>query len=171
MLSKRFSNILLIVLFCVIVASCNNNTVYEHRHNFENNTWERVEQGKTISFDGITIEDTSCLYDIYLSLRHTPYINENPIEIVMNINSEGGIERQSVHKIELMDRYKKQWTGKAMGDMIDVEQKIRSFVQFPQKGKYSISITNKGKYKQMYGIMDMAIKIKKADVNSYKNVK
>lgn len=167
---KILLNIVLGVCFLMAV-SCGKNTVYQGRHSFDNNIWERLSEEKTVNFENIEIKDTSKIYDIYVSLRHTPYINENPIEFVLHIKSPSGIDRQSVHKVELMDRFKNKWIGDAMGDMIDVEQKVRSFVNFHEKGKYTITITNMGKYKQTVGIMDLGIKIKKANLSDYKNIK
>lgn len=168
-MKKIFLIVSLVIVVCLI--SCGKSKVYQARHSFENNVWERITEGKTIDFENIEIQDTSSVYDIYLTIRHAPFINEDPIKILLSITSPTGIVRQSVHTIELKDRFQQKWLGDAMGDMIDLEQKIRSFVNFPAKGNYKISITNMGNYKQMVGIVDIGIIVKKSNLDEYKNVK
>ncbi|MBQ0113567.1 MAG: hypothetical protein KBT03_10590 [Bacteroidales bacterium] len=153
------------------LVSCSKDEVYQNRESFTENTWERITDGKTITFSNIIIEDTTSVYDIYVDIRHTPFINEREVKMLMKVIYPNGITRQSIHTVKLRDRFDKEWVGEAMGDMIDVEEKVKRFMAFPEKGTYTITITNLGKYSEMVGIMDLGIKIKKSNPKDYKNVK
>ena len=60
----------------LLFSSCSKDKVYQERKTFNENTWERLGKGKTIEFKNIAIEDTSTVYDVYVTLRHTPYMKE-----------------------------------------------------------------------------------------------
>lgn len=162
----------LIFTFCVataLITSCGRDKVYQERKTFNENTWDRLGKGKTIEFKDIAIEDTSVVYDVYVTLRHTPYINERKVKFLMKIVYPQGIVRESVHTIELRDKDNKDWVGDAMGDMIDVEKRCRAFVSLPEKGNYTITITNLGTYSKTVGLMDMGIIVKKSNLKEYQN--
>lgn len=170
---KKILLSLVLVVSILSLSSCNRGKVYEQRHNFDSYSWERLTDNKTITFSDIDIQDTTSVYDIYVTVRHTPYINEKEIKLLMKIITPDGVIRQSSRSntIKLKDRYGKEWVGDAMGDLIDVEEKCRSLVEFPVKGKYTITLTNMGKYPQITGIMDIGIKVVKSDLDDYKNAK
>lgn len=153
----------------LLFSSCSKDKVYQERKTFNENTWERLGKGKTIEFKDIAIEDTSTVYDVYVTLRHTPYINERKVKFLMKIVYPQGIVRESVHTIELRDKENKNWVGDAMGDMIDVEKRCRAFVSLPEKGNYTITLTNLGTYSQTIGLMDMGIIVKKSNLKEYQN--
>ena len=156
------------IILCFVLVSCEKDKVYQDRVTFKENTWNRLEDNKTITFKNIKITDTSALYDIYVTLRHTPYINEGRVKFLMKITYPGGITRESIHTVGLRSADNKQWLGDAMGDLIDVEQRCRAFVSLPERGNYTITITNLGTYSKTVGIMDMGIFIKKSDLKEYK---
>ncbi len=165
---KRIFSIIAFAIIITFFVSCGKKTVYQQRHDFTDYTWERLTDSKKVTFNNIEIEDTSSVYDIYVTLRHAPFINVKDVKFVMRIIYPDGITRESIHDVQLMDRYGKNWVGDAMGDYIDLEEKCRSFVSFPAKGKYTITLTNMGMYSKTTGIMDIGIKIKKSDIESYK---
>lgn len=164
-MEKALKYLVFVCLSSLLFVSCNKNKVYEQRQEFDNNTWERLTSKKDVKFENIKIEDTKDVYDIYVSVRHTPYINEPKIKFLMKIISPSGITKETSHTIELKDRYGVKWLGDAMGDMIDVEEKCRAFVAFPEKGIYTIVLTNQGMYDKTVGLMDMGVKIEKSDLD------
>ena len=163
------SLVFIATVFCI--ASCNKDKVYQQRHEFDSYTWGRLTDEKTITFSDIMIEDTNAVYDVWVTLRHTPYINENKIKFLLKITTPEGITRESTHTVKLKDRYNEKWIGDAAGDLIDVEERCRSFVEFPIKGSYTITLTNMGTYTKTVGIMDMGIKIIKSNLDGYNNAK
>ncbi len=168
-MKRLFFSIFVAFSMLLLFSSCSKDKVYQERKTFNENTWERLGKGKTIEFKNIAIEDTSTVYDVYVTLRHTPYINERKVKFLMKIVYPQGIVRESVHTIELRDKENKNWVGDAMGDMIDVEKRCRAFVSLPEKGNYTITLTNLGTYSQTIGLMDMGIMVKKSNLKEYQN--
>jgi gliding motility-associated lipoprotein GldH len=168
-IKQKFKIFVFVALAFILFGSCEKGKVYQKRYDFDNYTWERLTDNKTVTFKDINIEDTTDVYDIYVTIRHTPYINEKEIKFVMKIIASDGITRQSVHSIKLLDRYGKDWVGEAAGDLIDVEEKCRSLVSFPYQGTYTVTLTNLGEKYKTLGIMDIGIKVMKADIDKYKN--
>ncbi|MCH3923489.1 MAG: gliding motility lipoprotein GldH [Bacteroidales bacterium] len=156
---------LCIAIAVILLSGCGKGKIYQSRQTLKDNTWNRIENGKTLTFDNINIEDSVAVYDIYVTLRHTPYINDDKIKFVMRIISPSGIIKETSHTIKLKNRYQDKWIGDAMGDMIDVENKCRSFVTFPEKGKYTITLTNMGTQYRTVGLMDIGLKIEKSDLD------
>lgn len=156
-------------MLVAVFSSCSKDKVYQDRITFNENSWDRLGKGKTIEFKNINIEDTSIVYDVYVTLRHTPYINESKVKFLMKIIYPQGIVRESVHTIELRDKENKDWLGDAMGDMIDIEKRCRAFITLPEKGNYTITLTNLGTYNKTVGLMDMGVMVKKSNLKEYKN--
>lgn len=168
---KKLWNIFFVLaVLTTLVCSCNKDKIYEQRQTLQDNTWNRLEGNKTLEFKDIEIEDTSAVYDIYVTLRHTPYVNEKTIKFILKISYPDGITRESSHSIDLIDESGKNWKGDAMGDLIDVEKRCRAFVSLPVKGKYTISLINQGTYFKTVGLMDIGVRVKKSDIKEYKNV-
>ncbi|MDO5760214.1 MAG: hypothetical protein Q4Q06_04245 [Bacteroidota bacterium] len=167
---KRSILYVLLVFSCILLfICCGKDKVYQERITFENNTWNRLEGNKTITFKDIEISDTSCLYDFYVTIRHTPYINEGRVKFLMKIIYPSGIVRESIYNVGLKSADNTKWSGDAMGDLIDVEQRCRAFVSLPEKGNYTITLTNLGTYAKTVGIMDIGVLIKKSNMKEYKN--
>ena len=166
---KKVVFYLSLILVALLFASCGKNEVYQDRITFENNTWNRLEGNKTITFKNIEIKDTASLYDIYVTIRHTPYINEGKIKFLMKVIYPSGIVRESIYNIGLKSIDNKKWKGDALGDLIDVEERCRAFVSLPEKGNYTITLTNLGTYVKTVGIMDVGVLIKKSNMKEYKN--
>lgn len=160
-----------VICLATIVSSCGKDKVYQSRETFSDNTWDRLTKDNTVTFSDIEIEDTTSVYDIYVTLRHAPFINENKVKVLMKVIYPSGISRESVHTIKLRDRFDKKWVGDAMGDLIDVEDQVKHFVSLPEKGTYTISLTNLGKYSKLVGIMDIGVMVKKSNLKDYKNAK
>ena len=166
---KKIFITLVFAAMAVCFFSCSKNKVYQQRHEFENYSWERLTENKTVTFSDINIEDTTNVYDVWITVRHTPYINEEQVKLLMKITTPEGITRESNHTIRLKDRFKEKWACDAMGDLIDIEEVCRNLVSFPVKVNYKITLTNLGTYVQTVGIMDIGLRIKKSDIEGYKN--
>lgn len=164
---RRTVIILIFITSIYCLVGCGKDKIYQQRHEFDSYTWERLTENKTIYFNDISIDDTANMYDIYVTIRHTPYINEDNVKFLMKITTPDGITRESTHTVRLKDRYNKDWIGDIAGDLIDVEEKCRSLIEFPIKGRYTISLTNLGTYTKTVGIIDMGIKIVKSNLDDY----
>ena len=100
-------------------SSCNKSQVYKEFKTLPNYTWERIEEGKTIAFSDILIENDEEVYDIAIHFRHTPYVSEDEVKFKIKIISPSNIIRESVHTVRLKNK-EGEWMGEALGDMIDI---------------------------------------------------
>lgn len=162
---KRFLKIFCLLLIVVSFSSCNKSQVYKEFKTLPNMTWERIEEGKTIVFDDILIENEDDVYDISIHLRHTPYVTEDEIKFKMKITSPSNIIRESVHTVKLKDREGKEWLGEALGDIIDLQVDIKTFYSFVERGNYKIEIVNMCQKYQLQGMMEVGLEIEKSDLD------
>lgn len=157
--------VFLITLVSISFISCNNNTVYKETKEFKTNSWNRIKEGKDVTFEKINIPSVEDTYDIYVSFRHTPYINIDEISFVLRVISPSGIKKETVHTIKLKDREGKDFVGEQLGDIIDVKEVVKQYTYFPEKGEYKFVISNFCSKFEVTGIMDVGLQIKKSDLD------
>ncbi len=163
-MKRRFLIPVLLVSILVSISSCGEGDVYKQYKELPNYTWERIEKGKSVVFEGIDIKEEEETYDVSVLVRHTPWINEDEIKFKMLITSPSGITRESVHSVRLKDRDGKAWAGDALGDLIDLEEVCRRYISFPEKGLYTVELVNMGSKYQTTGLMELGLKIEKSDL-------
>lgn len=165
----RISRSILILGLALILSlgfiSCDKNSVYKHHEDFKMLTWNRIEGNKEVEFKGINIPSIEDTYDIYVSIRYTPYINVDEVPFVLRIVSPSGISKESLHTIKLKDREGKDFLGEQLGDMIDLKELVKQFTNFPEKGEYSIIISNYSPKYEITGIMDIGLEIEKSNLD------
>lgn len=149
----------------LLLSSCGKDEVFKQYKELPNQTWERIEDGKKLTFDNIEITKENESYDIVVMLRHTPYINEDQVKFKMLITSPSGTTRESVHQIKLKDRDNKGWRGDALGDLIDIEEVCKQYVTFSEKGLYTIELVNMGTKYETVGLLEVGLKVVKSDLN------
>ena len=162
---KKILRAFFVLLIIVSLSSCNKSQVYKEFKTLPNNTWERIEEGKSIVFDNVNIENEDEVYDISVHVRHTPYITEDEIKFKLKITSPSSIVRESVHTIKLKDKEGKEWLGEALGDIIDLEVDVKTFYSFIERGIYRIELVNMGQKYQLQGIMELGLEINKSDLD------
>lgn len=162
---KKILKIVFVLLLVVGFYSCNKSQVYKEFKTLPNYTWERIEKGKSISFDDVVINKEDEVYDISVHVRHTPYVTEDEIKFKMKITSPSSIVRESVHTIKLKDKEGKEWLGSAMGDIIDLQVDVKTFYSFIEKGTYKVELVNMGQKYQLQGIMEIGLEINQSNLN------
>ena len=85
---KKILRAFFVLLIIVSLSSCNKSQVYKEFKTLPNNTWERIEEGKSIVFDNVNIENEDEVYDISVHVRHTPYITEDEIKFKLKMLSK-----------------------------------------------------------------------------------
>lgn len=154
-----------VFLLVATLSSCNKSQVYKEFKTLPNYTWDRIEEGKTLKFSDINIENEEDVYDISVHVRHTPYITEDEIKFKLKITSPSSIVRESVHTIKLKDKEGKEWLGEAMGDIIDLKVDVKTFFTFVERGNYTIELVNMGSKYSLQGIMEIGVEINKSDLD------
>ncbi len=163
-MKRRFAIPFLAVCLLALFSSCNDSEVFEQYREMPNYTWDRIEKGKSVVFEGINIKKENETYDISVLVRHTPWINEDKIKFKMRITSPSGTSRESVHEIRLKDREGKAWIGDALGDLIDIEEVCRQYITLAEKGLYTIELVNMGTKYQTTGLMELGLRVEKSDL-------
>lgn len=161
---KRFLKIFCLLLILASFSSCNKSQVYKEFKTLPNYTWERIEEGKTIAFSDILIENDEEVYDIAIHFRHTPYVSEDEVKFKIKIISPSNIIRESVHTVRLKNK-EGEWMGEALGDMIDISADVKTFFSFVERGNYTIEIVNMCNKYQLQGMMEVGLEIEKSDLD------
>lgn len=160
---KRFFSIaLLLSLVSVFFISCGDKFVYQNEIEFPNQKWERIEEGKDISFEKINITNIKDVYDINVSFDHTKSINVDEISFVLRIISPSGIKKESVHNVALKDRNAEKFIGSDLGDIVEIKEPIKQYLTFTEKGDYKFIITNVSSKYQVTGLKNIGIEVKKS---------
>ena len=151
-MKKTFNYLVVLIIFPLFFISCNNEEIYEHSISFPNNSWQRIEEGKDITFEKINIKSVKDDYDINVSFVHKPTINVDKISFILRIISPSGISKETIHTIELKDRDKVKFVGSNLGEIIEIKEAVKQYITLPEVGEYKIIISN---YSESYEIKDL----------------
>lgn len=160
-----FALIAIGVLVFAGVSCKKNKKIYKDRQDFKGYVWNRIEDGKDVSFEKIKIPNIEDTYDIYVSIRHAPMINVDEVDFILKVISPSGIAKQSIHTIKLKDRAGEKFVGDRMGDLIDIKEIVKQYMYFPEKGEYTIVISNYSSKYQIGGIMSIGIEVEKSNLD------
>lgn len=160
---KRFFCISLILsLVSIFFISCNDKPQYSEIKEFPNQTWDRIESGKDVSFEKINITNLKDIYDINLSFNHTKDINVDEISVILRIESPSGVKKESIHTIALKNRDNEKFVGSDMGEVIEIKEPIKQYYIFTEKGEYKFIISNYSSKFQIKGLRNIGIEVKKS---------
>jgi gliding motility-associated lipoprotein GldH len=161
--------ILMIIAVVLIGVACNSDQIYKNTITFENYRWQRLAEnkteGNTIEFTDIDVKNIDDVYDIMITIRHSGIINVDKVRLQLEIVSPTGTRRISLHNIKLKDREGKKFVGDVLGDLYDLEEKIKSFMSFTEIGKYTIKVTNLSSVFEIVGIIDMTLRVVKSNLD------
>lgn len=164
-MSFSIKNLLLSIIIPLFFISCNKTSIYKDNIKFKGFVWERIGQGKEVRFENINIPNIEDTYDIYVAIRHTPFIDVDEVSFVLRIVSPSGISKETLHTIKLKNREGNKFAGDQLGDMIDIKELVKQFTNFPEKGNYTIIISNYSSKFKISGIMDIGIEIDKSNLD------
>ena len=106
------------------------------------------------------MEDTTGLFDFYLTLRHnSKYKYSNIYFFVSTTFPDGQFSRDTVEFI-LADRRGK-WYGKGIGSIKDLKILLKKGVSFPIPGNYVFEFEQAMREENLEGITDIGILIEK----------
>lgn len=146
------SSLLMLFLF----ACSNNNEFYYEFHSFESASWD---ESFICEFE-VVIEDTVSLYDVLIEVRNNnnyPYRN---LWLFVDFKTPEGKVRSDTLNCELADEFGK-WYGKGLS-LFDQDLPYDLAVSYPNTGTYKYSIRQGMREKELQGITDVGIKIRKA---------
>ena len=140
----------------LILSSCNENRIFEEHKGLKNFSWNHFEK---IPFE-LTIEDTSCNYDIFIAVR---YIHGVPYRIIksgMLITFPDGEERYKDYDLNIRNK-DGSYKGSVAGDIWDCSIPVLKDYPLPQKGKYSFIIQNLMEKLETPGLMEIGLIVEK----------
>ena len=147
-----------LVLFAMILVSCNRNKVYEKYHKFENLSWKRVDSSV---FFNVPIKDTTRNYDITLAIRYIDGINLKNVDVGITIYMPDSSEIYNEYSVPLIN-IDGSYRGSVAGDIWDLYEKIIKNMPFPISGTYRFEIQNlTGYHYETRGLMEIGLIVKK----------
>ena len=149
---------LLVTLFLIpLFWSCGNEVLVDHTVEFEKRTWEVQDKFKT-QFE---VTDTVSNFNFFVTLRNTndyPYQN---VFVFLRTDFPNGKSKLDTINCPLADA-KGKWLGKGFSGVYDNRILFMARKRFPLMGSYSISIEHAMRDEELPGILDVGVRIEKA---------
>lgn len=146
----------LVALLAIVLISCHRDIYYSGNVRIEDRKWSMYEP----CIFGFTIDDTTRIFDINLSLRNsTDYPYRNIYFFVVTTFPSGNSVTDTL-RVMLADE-KGNWLGRGAGELRELSVPFRSEVYFPEKGDYHIKVIQGMRDTSLRGINDLGLTITK----------
>lgn len=154
------------VLSAVIVSglvlcgtACKTIDVFEKNVSIPQQQWDRSFQPVIV----FNISDTTALYNIYVTLRHTHAYNYNNIWLNVNYQLPGDTLKQQRVDIPLADN-NKGWLGTGMDDIYEVRRLITPQpYRFKNSGECTFTLEQIMRENPLKHVMNAGIRVEKVD--------
>lgn len=150
------SFILSALLFFII--SCDKKRVFEENKKIPGNTWD---QYAPVSFT-VDIKDTINKHNLYLNVRNAGFYGFSNLFLFVHTTLPQGQQKKDTIEYMLATPEGK-WTGSGLGDIWDNRLLYKKNISFPQTGTYRFELTQAMRLNPLPGIMDVGIRIEKAE--------
>jgi len=141
----------------VLAIGCNTNTLFEEFAEIPEATWSYDHQA-VLDFE---IADTTKRYDLYMLVRHrTTYPYMNFWVNTLTTYPDGTTREQKVD-LPMADK-NGQWYGSGFGNVKTNEVIIQSNAIMPQKGAYTLDISQLMRYEPVLDVMDIGLRIEES---------
>ncbi|MFT3950159.1 MAG: gliding motility lipoprotein GldH [Agriterribacter sp.] len=138
-------------------SSCKTNDFFERNITIPNQEWEHSFK-PSVSFD---ISDTTSLYNIYVTLRHTHAYSYNNIWLNIQFQLPDDTARQQ--RVEIPLASNEGWVGTGMDDIYEVRRLITPQpFRFKKSGKTTFTIEQIMRETPLRHIMNAGIRVEKA---------
>ncbi|OJY87745.1 MAG: hypothetical protein BGP13_04760 [Sphingobacteriales bacterium 40-81] len=142
--------------FVLYFSSCKTNDFFERNIAIPNQAWERSFK-PSVNFD---IADTTSLYNIYVTLRHTHAYGYNNIWLNVQFQLPGDTVKQQ--RVEIPLASNEAWLGTGMDDIYEVRQLITPQpFRFKTPGKTTFTIEQVMRETPLQHIMNAGIRVEK----------
>jgi len=158
MITRKNKILFIAIIFTgFLLQSCGINSVYEHKFDFENATWNE-DSLKTFSFE-IAEDGKYNLFYIVKNKSDYPFSN---LYIKYNLTDSEKSISQNLQEITLFDKKTGKPFGRGFGDVM--ESKFYSIKNIElKKGKHNLTTQQYMRQKELKGIMALGISIEKAN--------
>jgi gliding motility-associated lipoprotein GldH len=139
-------------------ASCDNRRIFDQNTNIPETGWD---SSNVVKFD-VDIKDPATAANFYINVRNAdgyPYSN---LFLFVKTKFPNGKQSNDTLECTLADE-KGQWIGKGVGDIYDNQIPFKRNVRFPLAGKYTFEIQQGMRQHTIPLIMDIGLRIEKAE--------
>ena len=155
---EKYLPALLMLGLLVIAGACDRNRLYDRSLALPEKGWHK----DSVAAFTVTVEDTSRLYDFYITLRNTDDYEFRNFYLFLNTRLPNNNVMRDTLELILADKEGK-WLGKGFGAVHDYQIRIRENLKFPLSGEYRFGIEQAMRKEKLKGITDVGIRFEHAD--------
>ena len=149
--------VMALVFSVLYFSSCKTNGFFERNVAIPDQEWEHSFK-PSVNFD---ISDTTALYNIYVTLRHTHAYSYNNIWLNVQFQLPGDTARQQ--RVEIPLATGEGWLGTGMDDIYEVRQLITPQpFQFKHTGKTTFTLGQIMREDPLKHVVNAGIRVEKA---------
>lgn len=156
--SRLFFSSAAVMLFCFFFSSCDSSRIFEENKDFPETGWD---SSSVVKF-AVDIKDPATPANFYINVRNAdgyPYSN---LFLFIKTTFPNGKQSLDTLECQLADDNGK-WIGKGIGDIYDNQIPFKKNVRFPMAGLYSFEIAHGMRMTTVPLIMDVGLRIEKAE--------
>ena len=142
----------------IILSSCDPNLVYEKNTKIPDGIWYR---DNIVHFE-VVIEDTISSHNLFVNVRNTSLYPMSNLYLFIETTAPSGHFVRDTVEVILADE-KGKWLGSGLGDIWDLQQLYKQNVRFAQRGKYSFEFEQAMRTEKLPFILDVGLRVEKAD--------
>ena len=151
---KKLFYCLTLLAFSILLSCSKEKVLFEKQYDLKNEQWTYSD---TLNF-AFTITDTMAIYDIVLTVKHTPqYALQNIYTHIYTQFPKGERVKQLLN-IDLADNTGK-WEGKCNSSECDFEIPIQPNAFFNQAGQHIITLEQYMRTDTLAGLKNISLKI------------
>ena len=155
---KFVGHIIIACMVTLLLASCDNNVVFEENKSISDGVWKNTE---SVRFQ-FNVTDTVSFHDFYLNLRNGEEYDFSNIYVFMEMEFPNAKRSIDTINCYLADPSGK-WLGTGLGDLYDQRFRIRNRKQFPLAGRYTVTIRQGMRMPELEGIYDVGFRLAKSE--------
>jgi len=150
---------ILFIISCILLFRCGNDYIFEKNINLPNSYWT-IDDKKQFDF---VISDTTVLYNIDFNIRNTLNYPYSRIFVKYflydSLNKE--LDNNLISAFLFDAKTGKPLGNSGLGDLFSNSFPLLKDYQFPNKGKYSIELTQMTRQDTLQGIITVGLSVAK----------
>ena len=151
-------SLLFSLIALVFFASCDRSRVFEDNADIKDHMWDT---SQVVAFD-VPITDTASPHNFYVNVRNADAYPYQNLFLFIRTKFPDGRTSNDTLEIMLADE-KGRWLGDGLGDIWDNQILFKKNVRFPLSGTYRFEYRQAMRDNPLPLIMDVGIRIEKAD--------
>ncbi|HEY0029367.1 MAG TPA: gliding motility lipoprotein GldH [Bacteroidia bacterium] len=156
--SKAVSITVSFLLMVLFFSSCDQARIFEQNQSMPESGWAET---NVVKFD-VDIKDPSTPANFYINVRQADgYPYSNLFMFIKTVFPSGKSSTDTLECVLADDKGK--WLGSGVGDLYDNQIPFKRNVRFPQAGNYHFEIQQAMRTENVPLIMDIGLRIEKAE--------